>query len=104
MISLGAVAALLVLISLGVHIAVALGLVGIGLILFAGVNIPLSLAAQAAWDGIDKYSLVAIPFFIFAGNMMSRGNLALLILDLVGCVVRWFRGVTRTTAAAPAKN
>ena len=100
MISLGAVAALLVLIAMGVHIAVALGLVGIGLILFAGVNIPLSLAAQAAWDGIDKYSLVAIPFFIFAGNMMSRGNLALLILDLVGCVVRWFRGGVALAVAA----
>ena len=85
MISLGAVAVLLVLIALGVHIAVALGLVGIGLILFSGVNIPLSLAAQAAWDGIDKYSLVAIPFFI---------------LDLVGCVVRWFRGGVALAVAA----
>jgi len=100
MISLGAVIVLLILIALGVHIAVSLGLVAVGLILFAGVNIPLSLAAQAAWDGIDKYSLVAIPFFIFAGNIMSRGNLALVILDLIGCVVRWFRGGVALAVAA----
>lgn len=86
------IAILLVLISLGVHIAVALGLVAVGLIVVSGVNIPITLAAQAAWDGIDKYALVAIPFFIFAGNIMSRGDLALIILDLIGCVVRWFRG------------
>jgi len=87
-----AITVLLILITLGVHIAVALGLVAVGLILFSGVNIPITLAAQAAWDGIDKYALVAIPFFMFAGNIMSRGDLALIILDLIGCVVRWFRG------------
>lgn len=94
-----AFAGLLALISFGVHIAVALGLVAVGLLLLEA-NIPLSLAAQAAWDGIDKYSLVAIPFFIFAGNVMSRGNLALLILDLVGCLVRWFRGGVALAVAA----
>ena len=59
MISLGAVAALLVLISLGVHIAVALGLVGIGLILFAGVNIPLSPPKR---HGTASTSIRSSPF------------------------------------------
>ncbi|GGE41763.1 C4-dicarboxylate ABC transporter permease [Agaricicola taiwanensis] len=93
---------LLALISLGVHIAVALGLVAIGLIVISGVTIPITLAAQAAWDGIDKYALVAIPFFIFAGNIMSRGDLALVILDLIGCVVRWFRGGIALAVAVSA--
>jgi C4-dicarboxylate transporter DctM subunit len=96
-----AVAGLLVLVAFGVHIAVALGLVAMGLIL-TQVQIPLILVAQTAWDSIDKYALVAIPFFIFAGNLMSRGDLALVILDLIGCLVRWFRGGMALAVATSA--
>lgn len=86
-----AVVALLLLVGAGVHIALALGVVAVGLLSF-NFNIPVILVAQMAWDSIDKYALVCIPFFIFAGNLMSRGNLALVILELVGTVIRWFRG------------
>lgn len=86
-----AVAALLILVASGVHIALALGVIAVGLLNF-NYSIPIVLIAQMAWDSIDKYALVCIPFFIFAGNLMSRGNLALVILELVGTVIRWFRG------------
>lgn len=86
-----AVTALLLLVASGVHIALALGMIAVGLLNF-NYNIPVVLIAQMAWDSIDKYALVCIPFFIFAGNLMSRGNLALVILELVGTVIRWFRG------------
>ncbi|NYZ16229.1 TRAP transporter large permease [Azospirillum sp. RWY-5-1] len=86
-----AVAALLILVASGVHIALALGIIAVGLLNF-NYSIPVVLIAQMAWDSIDKYALVCIPFFIFAGNLMSRGNLALVILELVGTVIRWFRG------------
>jgi C4-dicarboxylate transporter DctM subunit len=45
-----------------------------------------------AWGSIDGYALVAIPFFIFAGNLMTRGNLALVLLELMGSILRCFRG------------
>lgn len=83
--------ALLLLIALGVHVAVALGVVASGMLAF-NLDIPIVMIAQMAWDSIDKYALVAIPFFIFAGNLMSRGELALIILELVGSVVRCIRG------------
>lgn len=86
-----AVTALLLLVASGVHIALALGIIAVGLLNF-NYSIPIVLIAQMAWDSIDKYALVCIPFFIFAGNLMSRGNLALVILELVGTVIRWFRG------------
>lgn len=91
MATLIAVVCLLVLIASGVHIAIALGVVAAGLLSF-NLGIPVVLISQMAWDSIDKYALVAIPFFIFAGNLMSRGDLALIILELVGSVLRWFRG------------
>jgi len=82
---------MILLIAAGVHIAVALGLVASGLLVFS-FDIPLIMIAQTAWESVDKYALVAIPFFIFAGNLMSKGDLALIILKLVGSVARWFRG------------
>lgn len=84
-------AALLTLVALGVQIAVALGVVAVALA-FLSLNIPPVLLAQTAWSSIDSYALVAIPFFIFAGNLMSRGDVALRLLELVGTLVRWFRG------------
>lgn len=82
---------MILFIAAGVHIAVALGLVASGLLIFS-FDIPLIMIAQTAWESVDKYALVAIPFFIFAGNLMSKGDLALIILQLIGSVVRWFRG------------
>lgn len=91
MTTLVAVVALLLLVVSGVHIALALGVIAVGLLSF-NFNIPIIMIAQTAWDSMDKYALVCIPFFIFAGNLMSRGNLALVILELVGTLIRWFRG------------
>lgn len=83
--------ALLVLVASGIHIAIALGVVATAMLSF-NLNIPVILVAQMAWDSIDKYALVAIPFFIFAGNLMTRGNLALILLELMGSILRCFRG------------
>jgi C4-dicarboxylate transporter DctM subunit len=86
-----AVVALLALIAAGIHVAIALGIIAAGLML-VNFNIPPILIAQTAWGSIDSYALVAIPFFIFSGNLMSRGNLALVIMNLVASVVRCFKG------------
>ena len=83
--------ALLIFVAAGVHIAIALGVVAT-LMLSFNLNIPIILIAQMAWDSIDGYALVAIPFFIFAGNLMTRGNLALVLLELMGSILRCFRG------------
>ena len=82
---------LLLLVAAGVHIAIALGLVATALMSW-DLGMPAIMIAQMAWDSIDKYALVAIPFFIFAGNLMSRGDLGLILLELMGSVLRRFRG------------
>jgi C4-dicarboxylate transporter, DctM subunit len=90
-ITLVSIIGLLLLVGLGVHIGIALGIVAAALMYFH-MSIPPIMMAQIAWGSIDKYALVAIPFFIFSGNLMSRGNLALVILDMVGAVARCIRG------------
>lgn len=44
-------------------------------------NIPLLLVAQNAITGVDSFPLMAIPFFILAGNLMSTGGVARRLLD-----------------------
>jgi C4-dicarboxylate transporter DctM subunit len=91
MLTIIAFIALMLLVAAGIHIAIALGVVAT-LMLSFNFNIPIILIAQMAWGAVDGYALVAIPFFIFAGNLMTRGNLAAVLLDLMGSVLRCFRG------------
>jgi len=91
MATLTALILLLLLIAAGIHISISLGIVAVTLMLF-NFAVPPAIVAQIAWSSVDKYSLAAIPFFIFAGNLMSRGQLALVMLDLFGTVLRSIRG------------
>jgi C4-dicarboxylate transporter DctM subunit len=38
-------------------------------------GLPFSLLAQRALVGADSYALLAIPFFILAGNLMNHGGI-----------------------------
>ena len=44
------------------------------------------------FDAIDSYILIAIPFFILAGNIMARGGMAKRIFDFSNAIVGWMRG------------
>ncbi|EDP61890.1 hypothetical protein BAL199_28830 [alpha proteobacterium BAL199] len=61
------------LLVLGVPIYVALGLVGFAAAFATGS--PMPVAAQSILNGVDKFPLLAIPAFIFAGNLMEQGGI-----------------------------
>jgi len=86
-----AVALMLVLLAVGTHVAVALGLVTTGLVLMID-GVPITVVAQTAFKSVNSYPLMAIPMFILAGNLMMHGNIAGLMIDLIGSVVRAARG------------
>lgn len=82
---------LLALIVLGMPIAFAL--------LFAGVGIMLQLdqfdsqiVVQNAIGGADNFVLMAVPFFILAGEFMNAGGLSKRIVDLASAFVGHLRG------------
>lgn len=66
--------ALLLLLALGVPVAFAL--FGAALATFAVIDIPLVVAVQRMAAGISVFTLMAIPFFIFAGDLMYRAGIA----------------------------
>lgn len=82
---------MLVLLAVGTHVAVALGLVSTGLILMLD-GVPTTVIAQTAFKSVNSYPLMAIPMFVLAGNLMMRGNIASLMIDLVGSLVRAVKG------------
>ncbi len=65
---------LLLLLALGVPVAFAL--FGAALATFAVIDIPLVVAVQRMAAGISVFTLMAIPFFIFAGDLMYRAGIA----------------------------
>jgi C4-dicarboxylate transporter DctM subunit len=47
------------------------------------MNVPLGVLHQTLYGSIDAYSLLAIPFFLYAGELMGRGTVARRIVDVV---------------------
>lgn len=91
MMPLFAVAMMLSLLAIGSHVAVAMGVVTTGMVL-ALDGVPLTVIAQTAFKSVNSYPLMAIPMFVLAGNLMMKGNIAGLMIDLIGSLVRAVRG------------
>ncbi|MFV0491140.1 MAG: TRAP transporter large permease [Pseudorhodobacter sp.] len=91
MILMAALVLTLLLLAIGTHVSVALGLVT-ALMVLSIEGVPPTVIAQTAFKSVNSYSLMAIPMFILAGNLMMRGRIAELMIELVGAIVRAARG------------
>ena len=76
---------------IGVPIAFVLGLTPLMALLYQGET-PLALAAQQILTAIDNPVLMAIPFFILAGNIMSAGGLTKRLVTFCKVLVGPIRG------------
>lgn len=63
------------LLMISVPIAISLGLASSVALLFSG-KVSSSYVAQGLVTSIDSFPLMAVPFFILAGNLMSHGGLS----------------------------
>ena len=81
----------LLFLAIGSHVAVALGLVAAVLLLWFG-GVPNTVIAQTAFKSVNSYALMAVPMFVLAGNLMMRGRIAELMIELTGSLVRAVRG------------
>lgn len=55
-------------------------------------SIPLEVVAQRMFAGINSFTLMAVPFFIFTANVMSKGGLAPRIVKLSNALVGHVHG------------
>lgn len=74
----------------GAPVAFAVGLAAVGAFLYEGL--PLFVAFQRILSGISVFSLLAIPFFIFAGELMLHGGISNRLVRLASAAVGRVRG------------
>src|SRR5882762_10317397 len=75
---------------LGVPVAFAIGLSAVCTILYEGL--PLAVVFQQMRSGMNIFSFLAIPFFIFAGELMLYGGIADRIVRFAKALVGHIRG------------
>jgi C4-dicarboxylate transporter DctM subunit len=54
--------------------------------------VPMTAIHLTIFNSLNKYALLAVPFFIFAGDLMSRGGISTRLLRWVASLVGGFRG------------
>ena len=73
---------LIIMLIAGVPIAVALGVSSVCAILpIMDLNVAVLTGCQRIFSGISVFSLLAIPFFILAGNIMNKGGIAVRLIN-----------------------
>lgn len=82
--------AFLALLVLGVPVAFSIGLAAVSTILYEGL--PLAVVFQRMAAGMNVFSFLAIPFFIFAGELMLHGGIADRIVAFAKNLVGHIRG------------
>ncbi|WP_126427799.1 TRAP transporter large permease [Brevibacillus marinus] len=82
---------LFVLMLIGVPIAISLSLAAVGGLLASAELIPLTVVAQRLFTSIDSFPLLAILFFMLAGELMMVGTMAERITQFAFACVGWLR-------------
>jgi C4-dicarboxylate transporter DctM subunit len=75
----------------GMPIAIILGISTMVALTFF-TNTPLHIITQQLFNSLDNFVLLAIPFFILAGAIMTRGGIARKLVNFVNALVGWFPG------------
>jgi C4-dicarboxylate transporter DctM subunit len=79
---------------------VLLAAVSVALVFF--MNVPLAVLHQTLFGAIDAYALLAVPFFIYAGELMGRGSVAQRLVNFVQSGVGSVRGSLAVTTVGTA--
>lgn len=78
------------LLLIGTPVAFCLGIASFATVLYLGL--PPVVVFQRLNSGVSVYALMAIPFFIYAGDLMVRGDIARRLVALAGALVGHLRG------------
>ena len=82
---------LLALMLTGVPVSIALGLTVLTF-LYLLTNVPIEAVALKLFTGIEKFEIMAIPFFILAGNFLTHGGVAKRMINFATAMIGHFHG------------
>lgn len=80
-----------VMVAIGVPISFALGVVSFTGI-FAIPDIPNTVVFTKMFNGLNSFTLLAVPLFILAANLMNEGEITEKLIDCCNALVGRFRG------------
>lgn len=78
------------LLAIGTPVAFCLGVASFATVAYLGL--PPMVVFQRLNSGVSVFALMAIPFFIFAGEVMVRGDIARRLIAVAGAAVGHFKG------------
>src|SRR5690606_31029102 len=78
------------LLLLGTPVAFCLGIASLATVLY--MDMPPFIVFQRLNSGINAFALMAIPFFVYAGDLMVRGGIAGKLVRLAAALVGHLRG------------
>ncbi len=82
---------LVVLMLTGMPISISLGLTVLSFLFFL-TQVPIESVALKLFTGIEKFEIMAIPFFILAGNFLTHGGVAKRMIRFATSMVGHFHG------------
>ncbi len=95
-------ALLIVLMLTGMPVSIALGLTVLSF-LFTMTDVPVQAVALKLFTGIEKFEIMAIPFFILAGNFLTHGGVARRMIAFATAMVgHWHGGLALAGVVACA--
>ena len=84
---------LVVILVSGMPIAVALAASSmIAIVQLLDSAAAITTASQKLFQGISIFTLLAIPFFVLAGNIMNKGGIAVRLINFAKVVIGWLPG------------
>src|SRR2546430_3849158 len=93
---------LIALMLTGMPISIALGMTVLTFI-YTMTNVPTESVALKLFTGIDNFEIMAIPFFILAGNFLTHGGVARRMINFATSMVgHWYGGLGLAGAMACA--
>jgi C4-dicarboxylate transporter DctM subunit len=84
---------LITLMLTGMPISISLGLTVLSFLFFM-TEVPIESVAMKLFTGIEKFEIMAIPFFILAGNFLTHGGVARRMIRFAAAMVgHWYGGL-----------
>jgi tripartite ATP-independent transporter DctM subunit len=84
------IGAMVALMLVRVPVSVAVGVASLAGILIGGI--PLDVLPRMMIESVDSFALLAVPFFVFAGQLMNAGGITQRIFDFARDLFGWMRG------------
>ena len=85
-------AAFAVCLIVGVPVSISLGVASLCSVVFGGLSASSTVIAQRIFGGLQSTSIMAIAFFVLAGNLMTKGGISRHIVNFANCLVGNVRG------------